>query len=38
MFDLQSCKINITVGDGKTFLSTQKDKTHLDIIEPNQKS
>jgi hypothetical protein len=41
MFDLQPYKGNITVGDGKSIISSQKGKNHLEVKQPineNKKS
>ena len=38
MFDLEPCKVNITVGDGKTIFSSQKGKKHLQVKQPNNNN
>ena len=37
-YDIQPCNINITNGNRKLILSSQKDKKNLEVMQPNQKS
>jgi hypothetical protein len=36
--DLQLCKVNIIIGDGKTTASSQMGKKHLKVKQPNNKN
>ena len=38
MFDPKPCKLNITIGDGKTIVLSQKGKKHLEVKQPHQKT